>query len=267
VTGRIASTPASRPARWSPARWLYLAAAAVVAGVAVAAVAGRATTTVMLVVASGLLGTASAVPTIRDTVRGRATPPLVTWGTWTLITALAGAASVSSRDYPAAVYSFVGTVATGTVVLVAVRTGDRTFGRLDIICITLIVPALIWWLTSRQPAAAVIGTCVIDLIGLVPAIALAWHHPARQSAATFALIAVGGVCATGAAWGTWTITAVGYPIYIAVSAGAMTLLTRRQPTTEATSSMFASPPTGGGGGASLGEGPRKTATQAKTTHR
>lgn len=185
---------------------------------------------IALVVASSLLGTASAVPCIRATLRGTAQPPLVMWATWCALTALAGFASASSGDYPSAVFALVGTLATGAVVVIAFRAGDRAFSALDAVCVALLVPGLVVWQTLHAPQVAVLTACLIDLVGVISALPTLWRRPDQQPTSTFALICAGGLCAALAAWGSWSITALAYPIYVAVSTGAMALLTLRRTT-------------------------------------
>jgi hypothetical protein len=178
-------------------------------------------------VASSILATCGTVPYLRETVRHTTRPRLVTWGTWSLLTAVAGTASASVGDYPSAVFSFVGTVATASVVAVGLRFGDRAIGALDAACLTLVVVGVGAWLTLDQPGLAVLAACLIDLIGLVPTAVHAWRRPEEETATTFALVAVGGACAGLAAWGELTVTALAYPTYVALSMGAVAVLTLR----------------------------------------
>lgn len=182
-----------------------------------------------LIGCSAVLGTSSGIPVIRDTLRGRARPALVMWATWCALTALAGIASATNGDWPSAVFALAGTATTGTVVAVALRGSRVALTVLDRVCAALIVPGLAGWLLLDVPAIAVVTACLIDAVGVVSAIPHLWRHPDQQPTATFALIAAGGLCAAGAAWGTWTVTALAYPIYVAVSTAAMAGLTLRRP--------------------------------------
>jgi hypothetical protein len=175
---------------------------------------------IVLVVISTCLSASSSAPTIRDTVRRRSHPRVVTWLTWALLTAVAGAASASSGDYPAAAFSFVGTLTTAAVAIAGLRYGDRSIGWLDIVCLALVSAGLVLWHVFNHAGIAVVAACIIDSIGLVPTVVHAWQRPREETPSTYALIAVAGACATLAAWGTWTVTAVAYPLYVLVSMGA-----------------------------------------------
>jgi hypothetical protein len=180
-----------------------------------------------LVLLSTLLAASSTLPTIRGTLRRDIKPRLITWGTWCLLTAMAGAASATTRDYPSAAFCLIGTAATGAVLVTAWRFGERDFATLDAVCLALVALGVILWLTLDQPGMAVVASCLVDFIGLVPTLVHTWHHPEEESTTTYALIACAGVCAAVAAWGQWTITAQAYPVYVAVSMGATAALTLR----------------------------------------
>jgi hypothetical protein len=177
-----------------------------------------------LVALSVTLGAAGTVPYIVATVRRTTRPKLVTWLTWCLLTAVAGAASASAHDYPSAAFSLIGTLVTGLVVLAGLRFGDRGFTRLDILCLAVVVAGFVLWRTLHLPQVAVLGSCVIDFVGLVPTVVHSWRRPREETAVTYGLIALGGVSAVAAAWGTWTVTAQAYPVYVAVSMGGCWLI-------------------------------------------
>jgi hypothetical protein len=175
---------------------------------------------IALVVLSTCFSAASVIPAIWQTARGNIRPRIVTWLTWSLLTGVAGAASASVGDYPSAAFSLIGTVVTGAVVIAGLRYGDRSLATMDVVCLVLVVAGFVLWLSLDVPGVAVAAACVIDFIGLIPTLVHAWRQPWEEPPATYALIAIGGACATGAAWGTWTVTAIAYPIYVLLSMGA-----------------------------------------------
>lgn len=234
------NSPAGSPRRLSRSwRWGLALAAGSVLVMSAGAVSGS--WRFGLVVASSLLATCSTLPYIREIMRGTTKPRLVTWGTWSLLTAMAGVASASVGDYPSAVFSFVGTVATAAVVAVGLRFGDWAFGGLDAVCLTLVIVGVVAWRALDQPGLAVLAACLIDFVGLVPTAVHAWRHPEQETPVTFVLIAAGGACAGLAAWGDLSVTALAYPVYVAVSMGAIAVLTLR-PASVATPAPDAQPP-------------------------
>jgi hypothetical protein len=173
-----------------------------------------------LVILSTLLSASSTLPYIVSTVKHVTHPRVVTWVTWALLTGVAGAASASAGDYPSAAFSFIGTFVTAAVVVAGLRYGDRSFAWLDGVCLGIVGVGLGLWLGLDAPGIAVFTACIIDFVGLVPTLVHAWRRPTEETAITYALIAVAGGVASFAAWGTWTVTAIAYPIYVFVSMGA-----------------------------------------------
>jgi hypothetical protein len=141
---------------------------------------------------------------------------------------MAATASASGGDWPAAVLAGVGTAATATIVAVGWRTGVRDTGKFDVACALLVAAGLATWWYTNNPGTAVLMACLVDLVGLAPTLAHVWTHPKEESTAAYALIAAGGLCSVLAAWGTWTITAMAYPVYVTVSTGAVAALTLRR---------------------------------------
>jgi hypothetical protein len=176
-----------------------------------------ATVRVGLVVLSTMLSASSTIPYLAATARHETRPRIVTWLTWALLTGVGGAASASVGDYPSAAFSFIGTAVTAAVVIAGLRYGDLAFTWLDGVCLTLVVAGLALWLGLSIPGIAVFAACVIDFVGLVPTLVHGWRRPDEETAITYALIAAAGGVATAAAWGTWTVTAIAYPIYVSVS--------------------------------------------------
>lgn len=105
------------------------------------------------------------------------------------------------------------TVETLTIVVLGLRFGDRKLERFDIICQVGAVVGLVLWLVFDSPAVAVLATVIIDLIGALPTLKHAWKKPHEETALTFFMAGLGGLC-TSLAAGSWKITAIAYPLYI-----------------------------------------------------
>jgi hypothetical protein len=208
------------------AGWLWGTAGLAIADAAIGAAQGLWRLALMII--STGCAVAATAPYVRQTIAGVTKPRLVTWATWCLLTGLTGAASLASGDYASAVFALVGTAATGSVVIIGWRFGDRTVAVLDAMCLALVVVGLGLWRMMHRPAVAVLTACLIDFVGLVPTIVHAWTHPHEEAPAAFALIAAAAVAAAAAGWGDWTVTAQAYPVYVAVSAGLVAVLISRR---------------------------------------
>lgn len=182
----------------------------------------------ILVGLSTALAASSSIPSIRAVLADPASLQPVTWGLWAALTALAALASALSGDWPSAIFSLVGTATCATITIVVLRVGQHTFGALDATCAALAIVGLVAWQTLHQPDLAIFAACAGDLAALTPTIVHAWQRPHEEPTASFALIAAGGLCTAAAAWGHWTVTALAYPLYVALSTGTVAAFTLRQ---------------------------------------
>lgn len=176
----------------------------------------------LIAILGSLLATAGTVPYIIETIKGKAKPRIVSWFTWALLTAIAGAAAFSDGQVAAGFFALAGTLATGSVVVAGWRYGDRTFTRLDVACQVSVLVGLVLWLIFNSPALAVWAAVIIDFVGFVPTYKHAWDKPKEETPTFFALVCAGGLLATVAAVpvGGWTVTSVVYPLYVALSMAA-----------------------------------------------
>jgi hypothetical protein len=174
-------------------------------------------------VLGSVIAAAGTVPYIVETIRGNTRPRIVTWLTWAMLTGVAGAASLSAGQIGGAVFALLGAVATGSVVVTGLRYGDRSFTPLDIACLAGVLAGMVLWLTLHAPAFAVWAAILIDFVGLAPTVVHAWRAPAEETAKTFLCVGGGGVIASAAiaAGGSVSVAALGYPLYAAVSMGAV----------------------------------------------
>lgn len=228
-----APAPSVVPGGWWRRWWPWMVTATV--GLSIAAglrLGGHPNVAVLvLILLSTGLSASSAIPSILASRADPASLEPVTWAIWCALTATAGVASAVKADYPSAVFAAVGTATCGGVAIVSLRRGRRTFSAANAVCCLIAAAGVIGWLTADRASVAVLAACLGDLAALFPTIRHAWQHPDQEPTATFVLIAGGGLCTAGAAWGQWTVTALAYPLYVAASTAAVAVLTLRRPPT------------------------------------
>ena len=175
--------------------------------------------TTWLSVLGSLIAVAGTIPYIVETIRGNTKPRIVTWLTWALLTGVAGAASLSAGQLGAAVFALLGTVATTSVVLAGLRYGDHSFTTLDLACLAGVLIGLALWLSLDNPVFAIWAAILIDFVGLVPTFVHAWKQPTAETASAFVCVGVGGLITSAAiaSGGSFSVAALGYPLYAAVS--------------------------------------------------
>jgi hypothetical protein len=165
-----------------------------------------------LVAISSILTIGCIIPYLVDIVRGKTKPRIVTWFTWSLLSAITSAAAFSDGQYPAAILTAFGSLATLLVVLLGWKHGDRKFERLDIVCQVGALIGLALWFLFDSPALAVIATTTIDLIGAIPTVYHSWKRPYEETWITFFISGIAGLLTLFAA-GNWQVTSVLAPAY------------------------------------------------------
>jgi hypothetical protein len=137
-----------------------------------------------LAVAITVFGT---VPYAIGMLRGRIRPHAFTWLIWTVTTLIAfigqlvGGAGIGAAAAGAS--ALVGLVIGGY----AFWRGDRSYTRLDWLCLGGASVALAAWASSGSPLTAVILIALVDAIGAVPTIRKAFSKPYEEGISPFVL--------------------------------------------------------------------------------
>lgn len=167
----------------------------------------------ILIALSSIITISATIPYIVDILNKKTKPRIVSWFTWTLLTGISAAASLSDKQYAAGILSLSASVECLTVVILGLKYGDKEFTAFDISCQIGAIVGLMLWFIFNSPAIAVIAGITIDLIGSLPTLKHAWEKPAEETWITFALSGLGATFAAFAATST-RITAIANPIYI-----------------------------------------------------
>lgn len=166
-----------------------------------------------------IIAASGTIPYVIETVQGKTKPRLVSWLTWSLLMSLATAGALADHQFGSAIFSLLGAIATGAIVVTGVRFGNRNFVFLDVACMTGVLVGLVLWRIFNSPAIAVWAAIIIDFVGLIPTIKHAWQFPGEETMLTFLVVGIGGFLTVGAsaAGSGWSVTSVGYPLYAAIS--------------------------------------------------
>jgi len=167
----------------------------------------------VLIALSVLFTLSGIIPYIIQVVRGNTKPRVASWLTWSVLTAIACAASLVEKQYPTAILLFFASLETLSVVVLGWKYGDKKFERLDIICLLGALVGLILWQLFNSPAIAVIATITIDMLGGIPSLVHSWRKPYEETWITFFVSALGALC-TLFALTDWRVTSFAYPIYL-----------------------------------------------------
>jgi len=170
--------------------------------------------TIFLIFAAVLM-IISAYPYIRDILRGKTKPNIVSWITWTLLSGIATAAAITAGEYAAASFTAAVAVETILIVILGVRRGYVKYGSFEIICQVGAVIGIILWQVFDSPAVGVVATVVVDLIGALPTVVHSWRKPGEETASTYVLAAIAG-CFAVAALPDYNWVSLPYTLYILV---------------------------------------------------
>ncbi|MEO7904538.1 MAG: hypothetical protein ABIR91_01945 [Candidatus Saccharimonadales bacterium] len=170
--------------------------------------------TILLLIASAVVGAAAIYPYIRDIIRGIARPRIITWAIWTFLAGIMTLSALLAGEISSAVLSAQGFIGCGIVVILGWRQGSTTIGRLDATSLAGAVVGLIALVWLRDPTVALLLSVGIDAIAFAPTLKHAWTDPHEESTACYALnIAASGLAMiAGIGAGAGFIGLV-YPIY------------------------------------------------------
>lgn len=176
--------------------------------------------TLFLVISVGIT-LVSIIPYLRDILRHKTKPNIVSWITWTLLTGIATAAEINAGEYTTAIFTATATLETALVVVLGVRNGLVKYTHFDVICQLSALVGIVLWQVYNSPQIAVIAMLAIDFIGALPTIRHSWQKPDEETWQTFMLSSVASVFGL-AALTSYSLVAVSFPLYLSVINAATT---------------------------------------------
>lgn len=184
--------------------------------------------TAFLVVSIGIT-LVSIIPYLRDILRHKTKPNIVSWITWTMLTGIATAAEINAAEYTTALFTAASTLETGLVVALGLRNGFVKYTRFDAVCQLSAIIGIILWQLFNSPQIAVLATLLIDFIGALPTIRHSWQKPGEETWQTFMLGSIASVFAV-LALTNYGVVALSFPLYLSVinALTAATIFFRRR---------------------------------------
>jgi hypothetical protein len=182
-----------------------------------------------LIISGGVISVLSVLPYLRDVIRGKTKPRVVSWFTWTVLTAIATGAALSDKAYASGILTLAGTIATGTVVIVGLKYGDRRFERFDIYCLVGAFTGLLAWQLLDSPEIAILATVTIDFVGALPTLRHAWKKPLEETEQAFIISSFAALLSLLAVEQI-SITNLAFPLYLTLmnAAIASVVVTRKR---------------------------------------
>ncbi len=153
------------------------------------------------------------IPYMLDTVKGKTKPNVVSWFTWTLLTAIGATAALAAHEPRTAILTYANAVSTGVIILLGLKYGFAKFGWFDGLCQAGAIIGLILWLVFNSPTTAITATVTIDLIASLPTLRHCWLHPQEETWQTFFISGIGATIGL-LALGVYNLNSLAYPIYL-----------------------------------------------------
>lgn len=119
---------------------------------------------------------------VMATVRGQARPNRVTWGLWSITAWLAFFGQLAEGVGLAVVLTLsVATIPTLIFFGSFIGGAYWKFSKLDIVCLSLSLVALIGWQLTASGLVAIVLSIAVDLLAGIPTIVQAWREPESES--------------------------------------------------------------------------------------
>jgi hypothetical protein len=182
-----------------------------------------------LAIIGGLIAAFSTVPYLIDIVRRKSKPNIVTWTTWTLLTAIATAAAFASHEPRTAILTLGSTICTGAVVILGIKYGIAKMSLFDGLCQAGAIAGLILWLLFNSPTITIAFSLSIDFIVMLPTLRHAWNKPQEETWQTFFIGVVSSIF-TLASLSRFTFASLAFPIYLMLANSLIvaTIINRRK---------------------------------------
>lgn len=172
-----------------------------------------------LVVLSALLGLTGTFAYIRDMLKGKSKPNLVTWGLWAFAPLIAtGAALSADSDSWATVRIFMSGFSPFLVFITAlfISQSHWKLSKFDYACGFLSLIALGTWLLADSPVLAILFAAIADLLATLPTIIKAWKYPETETVYTY-FIGLFTASIIIPAIPVWNIENAAFQIYLLVA--------------------------------------------------
>ena len=160
-----------------------------------------------------LLGT---IAYIRDSLRGITKPNRVTWILWGTFPLIGSAAAFSSGVGWAMLPVLMSGIGPFMVLASSFVNPNAYWklGTLDYVCGALSILAIVFWVTTQQPAIAIIFALIGEAFAAAPTLLKAWRYPETETGFAY-ITSFLAMLTSFPLVERWDFTEYGYPLYLA----------------------------------------------------
>jgi hypothetical protein len=185
---------------------------------------------ILLLVLILLFGSSSYVAGILQILRNRYKPNVFSRIVWLVLAGNSYAALIASHSSSSSkLLSLIFLIGNAAICLLSFWKGTRTLGKLEYICLALLVISGLVWIVFDAPLINLGIGLAAHFIGALPTYKRVWKNGSTESAAFWSLFCIASVLSlfdgNGAA-----IKDVLFPIYFTLFDGSMTVLSLRKST-------------------------------------
>ncbi|MHC1716290.1 MAG: hypothetical protein AB9915_00110 [Candidatus Dojkabacteria bacterium] len=156
------------------------------------------------------------IPYIKDCIKGKTKPHVVSWFIWALVSFIAfGIQFLNQGGAGSFINLFMGIICT-IVFIFALRNGTKDVTKFDIISFILALIAIILWLVVKQPLWSIILVIFIDIMSFLPTMVKGWKKPWSETVVTFEMSSIKNALSIYAL-STYSLTNVAYPGYALIA--------------------------------------------------
>jgi hypothetical protein len=174
----------------------------------------------MVAFIAGLISFCGVLPYVRDVLKGKTHPNLVSWATWCLLNLINTTAAISTGATQTALLSGASALATGWITLLSLRRGVKRYTTFDVVCQVLAIGGIIAWRLTGQPEIAVLIAVSVDLVAALPTWRHAWVAPFAETWQGFA-IADGAAIMTLFTITNYSIVSLAFPMLVLTNCTVM----------------------------------------------
>jgi hypothetical protein len=167
-----------------------------------------------------MLNIAGYVPYIRDIFRGIVKPQRMTWGLWTILTAITAVNQIANGGGWSSLFFVSTTVLVAITFILSLKYGMGGASTLDKICLAMAICLFGYWAILHNTRLSTLVAVVIDAIGALPTLVKTYHHPETETYIQWTFAGIGGFLTLLAVPRLdWAL--IVYPIYVFVMNGAI----------------------------------------------
>ena len=122
-----------------------------------------------------------------DILKGKTKPHVFTWFVWAVLNSFIFYQQTIHDGGPGAWVTGAAALANIGIVLFALKYGERNITRLDWLCLTMALAALLVWFVSPGGELSVVLASLVFVVGFVPTFRKSLKDASEETAITFAL--------------------------------------------------------------------------------